>query len=484
MPRVPMPQGPQLAEAPLQGGYLNPVDVSAPARMAARGLGDLADTMAKFQERDDQEAAWRVQGEISKAWVDWNVKARENARGEGAKGYTKSVEDWWKTAAETYGKDLSPGARRLASRALLTAQTSAYSGAAEHENREAERARVEALDGALSGEVSRGAAGGAKAAAGAVASIQENLRTFAASTGKPVEWVQQQELKYTTALHANIIAGLMAGDPPAARAHFEMNKGQIDGQRHDEINKGLQTAERAGVAQQVGGELAGKYDFTQTGEAIKELDKRTDLAPDQKAAARQEIVARHAIQQSDADKRDSLLKGELHTMIATGMTQAAIMKTPQYAAVRDKGAVIDALQRRAEHQANLANAYESRNYTRVQRLRAEQEYQGAIKAMPYTDPTVLAGMPREKVAGLVLELGPENTQKLLAKWDHLKSSPESYKEAKIDQDSFNRSADSMGLDPYKADTEDKKRKLGIAKDRVESEIDRWQRANPGKVMPR
>jgi hypothetical protein len=245
MPRVPLSQGPEQRSAPLQGGFQQQIDVSAPARQLARGLGDAAEVVSKIAERDAQDEAWRTQATINTDFVKWNAKEQEASRGQNAKGYAERTQQWWKDAAETYGKDLSPQAKRLISRNLLQSQVSAFEGATRHENGELERSRVEALDGSLQAEVSRGAAGGPNAAAASVSAIQNNLREYAASTGKPAEWVAAQELKYTTSLHANVIASLMQNDPAAAKTYFESNRGQIDGTRHDEIGKGINATSAA-----------------------------------------------------------------------------------------------------------------------------------------------------------------------------------------------------------------------------------------------
>lgn len=53
----------------------------------------------------------------------------------------------------------------------------------------------------------------------------------------------------------------------------------------------------------------------------------------------------------------------------------------------------------------------------------------------------------------------------------LQQKPEKIVQARMDQDDFNAVADTMGLAPYRANTEDKKRELGYLKSRVESVID-------------
>ena len=108
MPRVPLSSGPELRATPQQGGYRENVDVSAPARQLGQALGRVGENIDRVVERDAQDQAWRTQADINTAWVQWNAKESEASRGVNAKGYSERVGQWWKDAAETYGKDLNP----------------------------------------------------------------------------------------------------------------------------------------------------------------------------------------------------------------------------------------------------------------------------------------------------------------------------------------------------------------------------------------
>lgn len=279
-----------------------------------------------------------------------------------------------------------------------------------------------------------------------------------------------------------ILAKLKGNQPEQAEEYYKQNSANLTLQARANMMDAIQTGLAASKAQSVGAELAGQFDYTQTAAAQKAIDKM-DVPPSQKVAIRGELEHRHAVQKGDADQSNANAIGKIDEMVQTGMSLSAIQMTPEYASARDKGTVMKLVRERTEHAVSLAAATESRDWTRVQRLRSEQSYQTQGKMYAYSDPTVLSSMTRPQVAALQLELGNENTKHLLEKFDSFARSSVKLKEAKMDNDQFNTLADGMGLSPFKANTEDKKRVLAGAKDKVEAAIGAWQVENRGE-MPR
>jgi hypothetical protein len=279
-----------------------------------------------------------------------------------------------------------------------------------------------------------------------------------------------------------ILAKLKGNQPEAAEAFYKENSANLTIQARANMMDAIQTGLAASKAQSAGAALAEEYDFTQTGDAQKAIDKM-DIPPSQKVAIRAELEHRHSIQQSDSDKTNALSIGKIDEMVERGMGLAAIQMTPEYASVRDKGTVLKLLRTRREQAVSLAAATESRDWTRVQRLRSEQTYQAQERVYGYSDPDVLMAMTRPQVAALRLELGNENTSQLLNRWDTFTKSSAKLKEAKMDKEQFDTLADGMGLKPFARGNESSKRALSAAKDRVETAIGAWQVEHRGE-MPR
>lgn len=477
MARVPIVSGPQGITQAQNGGYLPQVDAGATGRAVGQALDRVAGNLDKIAERDAQDLAWRTQASINTAWVEWNAKESEASRGVNAKGYAGRVQQWWKDAAETYGKDLDPMAKRLVSRNLMQAQVSAFDGASRHENQELDRSRAEALDGSLQGEVSRGAAGGPAAAAGAVGVIQTNLRQFAASTGKPPEWVAAQEMRYTTALHASVIAGLVQSDPAKAQEYFTANKGQIDGARHDEIGKTINATAAVNDGDKAAGEVWGAAGPRNYNEPVQ-LDKLeaqlrerfANDAPRRQAgiAALRERAAAHNAAQAETNAGNT---NAVYAQLDGGRPLAQVMRTPQWLALPATEQHKIMLQRESEAAAreSRAAAAEQREFTREQRRERQMLLSNGDAYLRYSDPEVLARMTRPQVEATRAVFGMEGAQHLLARFDQLQK-PGAVAEARIDKQDFDHIAETMGLDPFNAKSPDKKKALGELQFRVEQLI--------------
>ena len=279
-----------------------------------------------------------------------------------------------------------------------------------------------------------------------------------------------------------ILAKLKGNQPEQAEEFYKQHSANLTIQARANMMDAIQTGLAASKAQSAGAALSEEFDYTQTSAAQKAIDKM-DIPPSQKVAIRGELEHRHAIQKGDADQTNALAIGKIDEMVQRGMSLSAIQMTPEYASARDKGTVMKLVRERTEHAVSLAAATESRDWTRVQRLRSEQTYQTQGQMYAYSDPSVLTGMTRPQVAALQLELGSENTKHLLDKFDSFARSSVKLKEAKMDNDQFNTLADGMGLKPYATANESSRRALGAAKDRVETAISAWQLENRGE-MPR
>lgn len=487
MATVPLSSGPRVDSAPLQGGYLQPVDTGANGRQLAGIASDIADGLRKEQVRDAQDQAWRTQADINTAWVEWNAKESEASRGANAKGYTQRVQQWWKDAGQAYGKDLDPVAKRMVSRSLLQAQVSAMDGASRHENQELDRSRAEALDGSLQAEVSRGAAGGPTAAAGAVGIIQKNLREFAAATGKPQEWVAANEMKYTTALHANVIAGLIQVDPTKAQEYFTANKGQIDGTRHDEITKTINQTSAVNDGDKAAGQVwasAGPRNYNDPVALDKMEASLRELypndAPRRQAAiaALRERAAAHNAAQSEANAGNT---NAVYALLDGGAPMSRVMRMPQWLALPATEQHKITLQRE-----NEAAAREARAAAREQReLAADQRKDRLLLIgngdayLRYSDPDVLAKMTRTEVEATRSVFGFEGAQHLLARYDALQK-PGAMGEARIEKDDFDAAVTRMGMDPL-TKNKDEKKQLGEIHFRLTTMLELAQK-NKGRPL--
>ena len=484
MPRVPTIDGPQLRDNGVVAPYQRAPDAGQGLRSLAGGLNALGDSVDRIVQRQDQDTAWRTQASINEQWVAFDAETRKQSQGQNAAGYAAKVQQWWKDQGETQAKALNPAARELVARNLTIARNQAYEGALHFENAELERSNGEALDGALSAEISRGSAGGPSAASASAGIIEGLVQKYAAAHGKPPEWVAAQTLQRTTALHANVINGLMQTDPTAAAAYFTANKGQIDGARHDEIggtiNRVAASTEGDNAAGAIWGSLGPKTDLQPV-----ELDKLEQAARDQfkndparRDAALAGIRTRanafeHAERQRAAGNTNTVF-GQLDQ----GTPLVRVMASPAWNALpeKDQRQIRLSIEQEGAAREARAAAREQREFTTLQRRDHMLLLNNGGDYLTVSDPAVLAQLTREQVAASRAKFGMEGAQHLLTKWDALQK-PGAIGEARVDQDDFNHVADQLGLKPYASSkTEDEKRNLGELKFRMEQLINQQQTA--------
>ena len=490
MPTVPIPQGPQLRDSGVNAPYQRAPDTGQGLRSLAGGLNQLGEHVDAVIQRNDQDVAWRTQAAINSDWVKFEADSRQQSQGINAKGYAGKVQQWWADAAETYGKDLNPSARQLIGKNLAVARTQAYQGALQFENRELERSRVEALDGALNAEVSRGSAGGPSAAAASVGIIQGMVQQYGADTGKPPEWIAQQTLARTTALHANVVSSLMQTDPTAAKQYFEANKGQIDGARHDEIgariNQVAASTEGDNAAGKIWADLGPKTDLQPV-----QLDKLEQAArdaypndPARRDAALAGIRARTQAFEHAERQRAASNTNTVFGMIDQRVPMVRVMASPAWNALpeKDQRQIRLSIEQEGAAREARAAAAEQREFTRLQRRDHMLLLNNGGDYLTASDPMVLSQLTREQVVASRAKFGMEGAQHLLAKWDALQK-PGAIAEARMDQDDFNHIANQLGMKPYENKTPAQKEALGELKYRVEQLINQQQQAGK-KTMTR
>lgn len=242
MPRVPTSQGPQL-----RVNQLNPVrqqtpDVSSGMQAVARGLSNLGENLDQIALREDQTQADRADAEITTAWLKWDAENRNKFRGQNADGYEVAAQEWWKTAAETYGKDLSPRARALASRSLVRKQGTALANVTQFISAEKERFADESAAAAIGASIQFGVTSGD--VAGAAQQVRDQVAAMGARKGWVTEQVKTEQLKYLAQLHGAHIETLLETNPQAAKDYFTKAKeaGEIPASAQNRVEKAITAA--------------------------------------------------------------------------------------------------------------------------------------------------------------------------------------------------------------------------------------------------
>lgn len=500
MPQVPTYGNPQVREQVLQGGFQQNIDVSSSTRALGQGLLQVAEVADRVVMREAERDAYNTQTAIQSQYLDYQQKYQKERTNDKAKNLLNDVDQWWSQAAVNAAKGLNPLSQSIVTKALKQASLQARASAGQFENQQLDNATDIAWNAAKATGISSAAAApfvqvpgtdanGVPTMVNAIDASLADLRAknaeYAARKGlTDPKILEALNLKDSTLLHTQVLQGLERSDPDAARAYFDKytKLKQIDGTVQAEISQRIDTVGNQAKAQTMGAQLAQQFNYTQTSAAQKAIDAMPG-SPELKKAVRAEVEHRHAVQQSDADKAQAVTVSRTMEMLYSGKSPAAILASPEYQSLRDKGTVLKAIQDKSYSDMLRANAADTRSLQQLELHERRMNIEQSAQAFAYSDPTVLNAMPREQIAALLPVLGRTWTGQLLAKKDSFAKSEDKLREAKIDQDDFNLVADKMGLSPFSAKSESAKRDLVTVKARTEQLIDAWQIKN-GREMPR
>lgn len=226
MPQVPVYGDRQVRTEPLRPVAQQTPDVSSGAVALARGLGVVAEVADQIDLRDAQAKAFDTEAKITSEWLKWDGSARQKYRGQNVDGYGPAAEAWWKSAAETYGKDLDPRAKTLVSKSLTQKQLQAINSVGSFVNAEKERHADETYAADVATTIQFGVT------SGDVASTAEQIREKAAVVGARKGWtteqVQAEQQKNLSAMHLAQISKLAETNAQAAQAYYDANKAEVN----------------------------------------------------------------------------------------------------------------------------------------------------------------------------------------------------------------------------------------------------------------
>lgn len=310
-----MPQVPVYGDRQLRTEALRPVmqttpDVSSGARTLAGGLNQVSDAADQMDLRDAQAKAFDAESKITAEWLKWDGEARQHYRGQNVDGYGPAAEEWWKKAAETYGKDLSPRARMLASRGLQSKQLSALNSVGTFVNAEKERHADEAYSADVTATVQFGITTGN--VAGTAQQLREKAAMLGARKGWTTEQVQAEQLKNLSGMHLAQITKLAEADATVAQAYYDANKAEVIAAAQPRIEQILKGEADNQFATQFAAERAGMP----LGEQLAEAAKITD--PQRREKALGQIRNNYALVKQAEQERENAAADEAWQAYAQG----------------------------------------------------------------------------------------------------------------------------------------------------------------------
>ena len=269
MPVVPTYE-PRVREQALEGGFQRTPDVSAGTRALGQALTQAADVVDRIDLRDAQAKAFDAEAKITSEWLKWDGAARQKYRGQNVDQYGPAAEEWWKSAAETYGKDLNPRARALASKSLANKQLQAINSVGTFVNAEKERFADETYAADVATTIQFGVTSGDVAST--AQQIREKAAVLGARKGWTTEQVQAEALKNLSAMHLAQITKLAEVNAEVAQAYYDANKAEVNFAQQARVEQVLKGEADNQFATQKAAEMAGKPLAEQLSEAAKITD--------------------------------------------------------------------------------------------------------------------------------------------------------------------------------------------------------------------
>jgi hypothetical protein len=488
VPQVPIVQGRSVREAPLQGGFQRAPDRSG-IDNALSTIGNAAD---RITERIDSTAAYEAEAQVKTQWLATDAELRKKYRGVNAPGYLEEVDKFWGEAGKNLGGALSPRAKAMVGKSLTASQLQAKASAQGFVAHETERAQDEAYTSSQLAEIQRGVASGDPAvAAVSVTLLKQRNAEQAQRKGWDKATLDDANTKATTALHANMIQGMVQKDPTAALAYFNANKGEIDGTRHAEIERALTVASAANDGDQAAKSIWGTLGPKGYNDPVS-LDKMDAAArelypndPVRRKAATDALRERATLHNAAQAENNAAAVNQVMGVYNKTKSLAAMKRSPAWAAMpAQKQAEVETYVTNMQYSVlQRANAADARVDAAEAREQRKMQRDGFAAYLVYSQPENLAKMSDAQVQALLPTLGNDLTNHLIEKKRHVAKSPLSEAEAKMDKQDFDHVADSMGLKPYAKKSEEEKAQLGELQYRVEQLIYSAQQEK-GKALTR
>lgn len=344
MARVPLAQGPQVDRTPLQGGYLNPVDVSAPARQAAHIASNIGGALERQAMRDAEAQANDADFKITRDWLDWDAQARQKYRGQTVGEYEVEARKWWDKASEDYGKELSPLARERVGTALGRKRNSAIASVLSHVNGEREKFADESAAGAITTTIQFGVTNNDPA--GAAQRVRQIAAEIGARKGWTTEQVQAEQQRNVGQLHIAMVSKLANADAEKAGAYYHdaKSRGEIPVSAQARIEEVLKAEGDSQFASKFAASMATKPFAEQMAEAAKIDD------PARRDKVMQRVKEQEGLRAAEQAGREKRFSDQAWQMVGQGA------RVPESVLAgmdgRERVQLQDYLRQRAEHMAN------------------------------------------------------------------------------------------------------------------------------------
>lgn len=253
MPTIPVYDGPQVKEAPLRGGFQDPInDPNAFGAGQAKQLGDVANAAAKvFQvveaqnARNDADAVFRAETNLRAGYLQFEANIKKTRQGRDADGVLAETDKWWGEQEKAFSEGLANDRQRALlarSASRLKLQSQAQMGA--FQEQQLEKSHDESWAASKAIVISNAAANPTAAnVQNALAEIQTKNAYQGARKGWDADQMTVQNMKDMTILHTSVVQQMADKDPAAAEKYLAaIPDDQFDGTRREGLKDGIERA--------------------------------------------------------------------------------------------------------------------------------------------------------------------------------------------------------------------------------------------------
>lgn len=495
MPRVPVVDGPRVAESPLQGGQQR--SSVTPGMLQSQQMGEtgraLTEIGAAIQERTDADLVMRAETELKNQYLTWEADAKQR-RGQQAWGVAKDASKWFDDNAGKIAEGLtSERQRMLYTQTVQKLRTHSLGTFSEFEAGQRRESLDSSAQASIVGSINMAAANpqNTEVLAATKADILKRNQARAQLNGWPPELATAKEAEYLTNFHKQVIQGLVRDNPAAAEAYFQANKGEIEGTQHAEVGAFAQKATATRLGEMAAGDAWTKLGPRSDRDAVQ-LDKleqairdRGDLGDEAKKSAISALRERAVAFKDARRERDDQLEASVNQAILNGAGAGQIRSMPAFLQLSPESArkIMDYVENRALRNEQRLAARESRAAAADAREQTRLTREGMGAYLIYSNPDNLVGMSEHQVLNLLPTLGNDLTQHLMQQKRAL-GNPAKLAEARMDQEDFDHIGRQMSLPVDKTTkSEAEKQLIGELKYRVEQRIAAVQQAS-GKPLAR
>jgi hypothetical protein len=221
----------------------------------------------------------------------------------------KETGEWWDKEASKAAESLTnPRQKALFSQKVMQYKGMAVGSFAGHEAVQRRESLEQSTQASIVSSINMAAAnvGNPEMVLAAKTDVVQRTQMLAKINGWPPEYADAKREEYLTNFHKQVLQGIVDKDPKAAQDYFTLNKGEIGGQHHAEIEKVLKTGATARRAQEFADEVMvkGLDEVTALAEARKKFegDDEKNVVAEIKTRFAEVGVARERAQRNAADE--------------------------------------------------------------------------------------------------------------------------------------------------------------------------------------